>query len=84
MHVRFQSPTHPRAPHAHTHARTHACAGPPARRTNHWQVVATAARKYSAWIGGSMLSSLSTYQGMLISKQEFEESGPNIVHRKCL
>ena len=34
-------------------------------------------------IGGSILSSLSTFQPMWISKQEYDESGPSIVHRKC-
>merc|ERR1719453_957167 len=32
-------------------------------------------RKYSVWIGGSILSSLSTFQQMWISKQEYDESG---------
>jgi actin-related protein len=40
-------------------------------------------RKYSVWIGGSILSSLSTFQQMWISKEEYDESGPAIVHRKC-
>ena len=40
-------------------------------------------RKYSAWIGGSLLASLSTFQQKWISKQEYDESGPSIVHRKC-
>ena len=40
-------------------------------------------RKYSVWIGGSILSSLSTFQQMWISKGEYDESGPTIVHRKC-
>ncbi|OCT57264.1 hypothetical protein XELAEV_18003775mg [Xenopus laevis] len=40
-------------------------------------------RKYSVWIGGSILASLSTFQQMWISKQEYDESGPSIVHRKC-
>lgn len=48
------------------------------------KVVASAERKYAAWIGGSMLSSLSTYRNILISKEEFEEVGANIAHRKCL
>merc|ERR1712054_629753 len=39
--------------------------------------------KYSVWIGGSILASLSTFQQMWISKQEYDESGPSIVHRKC-
>ena len=47
------------------------------------KVIAPPERKYSAWIGGSVLASLSTFQQMWISKQEHEESGPSIVHRKC-
>jgi actin-related protein len=46
-------------------------------------VVAPPERKYSAWIGGSMLSSLSTFQLMWISKGEYDKSGPSIVHQKC-
>ena len=45
--------------------------------------VAPPERKYSVWIGGSILASLSTFQQMWISKQEYDESGPSIVHRKC-
>ena len=45
--------------------------------------VAPPERKYSVWIGGSILSSLSTFQQMWISKAEYDESGPSIVHRKC-
>ncbi|XP_065050690.1 actin-85C [Musa acuminata AAA Group] len=47
------------------------------------KVVAPPERKYSVWIGGSILASLSTFQQMWISKGEYEESGPAIVHRKC-
>jgi len=47
------------------------------------KVVAPPERKYSVWIGGSILSSLSTFQQMWISKGEYDESGPTIVHRKC-
>jgi actin beta/gamma 1 len=47
------------------------------------KVVAPPERKYSVWIGGSILASLSTFQQMWISKDEYEESGPSIVHRKC-
>lgn len=47
------------------------------------KVVAPPERKYSVWIGGSILASLSTFQEMWISKQEYSESGPRIVHRKC-
>jgi len=47
------------------------------------KVVAPPERKYSTWIGGSILASLSTFQQMWISKEEYDESGPSIVHRKC-
>jgi actin beta/gamma 1 len=47
------------------------------------KIVASPERKYSVWIGGSILSSLSTFQQMWISKGEYDESGPTIVHRKC-
>ncbi|PIK45522.1 putative actin, cytoplasmic-like [Apostichopus japonicus] len=47
------------------------------------KVIAPAERKYSVWIGGSILASLSTFQQMWISKQEYDETGPTIVHRKC-
>jgi len=47
------------------------------------KVLAPPERKYSVWIGGSILSSLSTFGEMWISKEEYDESGPAIVHRKC-
>jgi actin-related protein len=47
------------------------------------KVVAPPERKYSSWIGGSILASLSTFQQMWVSKAEYDESGPSIVHRKC-
>ncbi|KAL9829252.1 putative actin-5 [Arabidopsis thaliana] len=47
------------------------------------KVVAPPERKYSVWIGGSILASLSTFQQMWISKAEYDEAGPGIVHRKC-
>ena len=40
-------------------------------------------RKYSVWIGGSIIVSQPFFQQMWISKQEYDESGPAIVHRKC-
>ena len=47
------------------------------------KIVAPPERKYSVWIGGSILASLSTFQAMWITKDEYDESGPGIVHRKC-
>ncbi|KAL0266112.1 UNVERIFIED_CONTAM: hypothetical protein PYX00_011828 [Menopon gallinae] len=47
------------------------------------KVVAPPERKYSVWIGGSILASLSTFQQMWVTKKEYDEDGPSIVHRKC-
>jgi len=47
------------------------------------KIIAPPERKFSVWIGGSILGSLSTFQNMWISKQEYDESGASIVHRKC-
>ena len=48
------------------------------------KVVAPLERKYSTWIGGSILASLSTFQQMWITKAEYDEAGPSIVNRKAL
>lgn len=47
------------------------------------KIIAPKERKYSVWIGGSILASLTTFQSMWITKAEYEEHGPSIVHRKC-
>lgn len=47
------------------------------------KMIAPPERKYSVWIGGSILASLSTFGDMWITKQEYDELGPGIVHRKC-
>ena len=46
------------------------------------KVVAPPERKHSAWSGGSIVASLSTFQAMCISKAEYDECGPAIVHRR--
>lgn len=46
-------------------------------------ITAMPERKYSVWIGGSVISALSTFQSMWIKKEEYDESGAQIVHRKC-
>merc|ERR1711908_140504 len=47
------------------------------------KIVAPPERKYSVWIGGSILASLSTFEDMWVTKMEYDDSGPSIVHRKC-
>lgn len=40
-------------------------------------------RRFSVWIGGSILASLGSFQQMWFSKAEYEEHGPTYVQRKC-
>ena len=47
------------------------------------KVLAPSERKFSVWIGGSILANLSTFQQMWITREEYDETGPAIVHRKC-
>lgn len=44
---------------------------------------ATMERRFGAWIGGSILASIGTFQQMWISSQEYQESGKSQVERKC-
>ncbi|KAJ4461301.1 putative actin; alpha skeletal muscle [Paratrimastix pyriformis] len=53
---------------------------PPAMKIN---VYDPPERKYTVWIGGSILASLSTFQQMWIARDEYDEAGAAIVHRKC-
>lgn len=40
-------------------------------------------RRHSPWIGGSILASLGTFQRMWFSKQEYEDGGKSLIHKKC-
>ncbi|KAK2095332.1 hypothetical protein P7K49_026748 [Saguinus oedipus] len=55
-----------------------------ASSTKKIKIIALPEHKYSVWIGGSILASLSTFWQMWISKQEYAESVPSIVRCKCL
>lgn len=46
------------------------------------EVLAVPARAHGAWLGGSILGSLSVMGTMWISKADYDENGPLIVHRK--
>ncbi|XP_037363953.1 actin-like protein 6B [Talpa occidentalis] len=56
---------------------------PPSMRLKLIASNSTMERKFSPWIGGSILASLGTFQQMWISKQEYEEGGKQCVERKC-
>ncbi|CAO3695166.1 unnamed protein product [Rhizopus stolonifer] len=45
------------------------------------KIYAPPERKYSTWIGGSILASLSTFKKMWVSSEEFQED-PDIIHKK--
>ena len=48
-----------------------------------WKVRDLSNRQYSAWIGGSVLASMSNFESKCITKEEYDEYGPIMVHRKC-
>ncbi|KAA8523346.1 hypothetical protein F0562_009769 [Nyssa sinensis] len=48
------------------------------------RVVAPPERKYSVWIGGSILASLSTFEQMWITKEEYMESGSSYCTHEML
>ena len=52
-------------------------------KINNINIITTPHRIDAAWIGGSILGSLPTFQQIWISKQEYDDCGPQIVHRKC-
>jgi actin len=41
-------------------------------------------RCYSVWIGGSLLSSMPTFDNTWIYKKEYADYGAQIIHRKCM
>jgi actin-related protein len=47
------------------------------------KVTSPAERKFSVWIGGSILAGLSSFEKMWVTMDEYKEHGENIVHRKC-
>lgn len=40
-------------------------------------------RDTNVWLGGSIVASLSSFQQMWVTKADYEESGPTVIHRKC-
>ena len=43
----------------------------------------TQERRFGTWLGGSILSSLGTFQQLWMSKREYEEHGAGLIHKKC-
>ncbi|KAJ5078904.1 actin-7-related [Anaeramoeba ignava] len=51
-------------------------------KNQNFQIVSPSERKYSVWIGGSILASLSTFRNSWILKEEYEENGIKIIYQK--
>ena len=51
--------------------------------TTHVKVVASPERKHLAWLGGSILGEMETFKNIMIPKEDYDENGPALVHRKC-
>lgn len=45
-----------------------------------FKIICPPDRKYSTWIGGSVIASLSTFQESWIQKKDYDEYGPTIIH----
>ncbi|CAH1115626.1 unnamed protein product [Psylliodes chrysocephalus] len=43
----------------------------------------TVERRFGAWVGGSILASIGTFQQMWVSMQEYQEIGKTQIDRKC-
>ncbi|KLO18272.1 Actin/actin-like protein [Schizopora paradoxa] len=46
-------------------------------------VFASDDRQYSTWLGGSLLARQESFQEKWVTKMEYEEYGPAVLHRKC-
>ncbi|KAK1443989.1 actin [Babesia gibsoni] len=40
-------------------------------------------RDTTVWVGGSVVAALSTFQQMWVTRADYDESGPTVIHRKC-
>ncbi|KAJ3428955.1 actin-2 [Anaeramoeba flamelloides] len=48
------------------------------------EIIAPPNRKNSTWIGASIIANINSIPPYWIFKRDYEESGPSIVHTKCL
>ena len=47
------------------------------------KVIAQNERKYTAWIGGALIAGLPIFQTNWVTHSDYQDSGPQIIHRKC-
>lgn len=55
----------------------------PASYVDKVKVVAPSERKYTTWIGGTILAGLGSFQYIWVKHEDYQEAGPQIIHRKC-
>jgi actin-related protein len=48
------------------------------------KVIASPERIKMTWLGGSIMASLSTFKQQMVSKHEYDDIGPSVVHRKTV
>ncbi|KAG3284440.1 hypothetical protein H1C71_008054 [Ictidomys tridecemlineatus] len=48
------------------------------------QVYTSPYAKYGAWVGGSILCSLSTFEDMWVTSKEYEDMGSSVVRRRSI
>ncbi|AFZ78941.1 actin, putative [Theileria equi strain WA] len=46
-------------------------------------ISSTHPRDIAVWIGGSIIANLPNFQPMWVTKEEYDEAGPTVIHRKC-
>jgi actin-related protein len=48
------------------------------------EVFASNDRQLMSWIGGAIITSISSFQSMWITQTDYQENGPSIIYRNCL
>ncbi|KXZ54015.1 ARP5 protein [Gonium pectorale] len=56
---------------------------PPAAKVKMLAAANQIERRFSTWIGGSILASLGSFQQLWMSKKEYAEHGAPLINRKC-
>lgn len=53
-------------------------------RSSQVEITALPDRKHAVWMGGSVLAQMDGFRSKWVTKQQYEDHGPRIVHKKCL
>ena len=57
--------------------------GGPAVSSVRIRMTAPPERRYGTWVGGSILAALASFRNMWVSAAEYEEHGPQLLHKRC-